>query len=142
METQRRELTQDLFEPLGPEEQDNERIAGPSVGFWKDSWVRLKKNRGALVGLGIILALVSTAYVGPLLSPHGTAEQDLLRAFDNPSSEFWFGTDKFGRDLWEPGVDRHAGLVVHRAAGRAFWTSCWESFTGRFPGFLVDGWTT
>jgi oligopeptide transport system permease protein len=100
METQRRELTQDLFEPLGPEEQDNERIAGPSVGFWKDSWVRLKKNRGALVGLGIILALVSTAYVGPLLSPHGTAEQDLLRAFDNPSSEFWFGTDKFGRDLW------------------------------------------
>lgn len=100
METRKRELTPDLFAPIEADARDSERIAGPSVGFWRDSWGRLKKNRGALLGLAIIFALVSTAYIGPLLSPHGSTDQDLLRRFTSPSSEFWFGTDDFGRDLW------------------------------------------
>jgi sugar phosphate isomerase/epimerase len=41
-------LTPDLFGALKVDEQEGERIAGPPVGFWKDSWIRLKKNRGAL----------------------------------------------------------------------------------------------
>ena len=106
METQRRELTPDLFQPVGASQQDNERIAGPSIGFWKDSWIRLRKNKAAIVSLAVIVLLLAMAFViGPLLTPYSPYEQDLTRRYQGPSAEFWFGTDEFGRDmfarLWE-----------------------------------------
>lgn len=106
METQRRELTPDLFQPIGADQRDNERISGPSIGFWRDSWIRLQKNRAAVVSLVAILALLLMAFVvGPLLTPYTPYEQDLARRYQGPSGEFWFGTDEFGRDmfarLWE-----------------------------------------
>ena len=57
METRRREPTPDLFKTLDVARDEGERIAGPPVGFWKDSWIRLKKNRGALLSLAVILFL-------------------------------------------------------------------------------------
>jgi oligopeptide transport system permease protein len=101
METQRRDLTPDLFRPVELDARENERIAGPPVGFWKDSWGRLKKNRGAVVSLGFIVLLLLMAFViGPLLSRYGVFDQDLARRYTDPNSQFWFGTDEFGRDLW------------------------------------------
>jgi oligopeptide transport system permease protein len=101
METQRRDPTPDLFGPLEVDERERERIAGPPIGFWKDSWIRLKKNRGALVSLVVILVLFTMAFVvGPLLSQYGPYAQDLSRRFAGPSAGFWFGTDEFGRDMW------------------------------------------
>ena len=101
METQRRELTPDLFKPADVSAQEGERIAGPPVGFWKDSWRRLKKNRGALISLGVIIFLFAMAFViGPLVSPHSPYSQNLSRGYLGPTSEYWFGTDKFGRDMW------------------------------------------
>ena len=106
METQRRELTPDLFQPIGAGQRDNERISGPSIGFWRDSWIRLQKNKAAVVSLGVIVVLLLMAFViGPLLTPYSPYEQDLARRYQGPSGEFWFGTDEFGRDmfarLWE-----------------------------------------
>jgi oligopeptide transport system permease protein len=101
MDTKRRDLTPDLFGGLNVDEQEGERIAGPPIGFWKDSWIRLKKNRGALVSLVIIILLFAMAFViGPLLSQYGPYAQDLSRRYLEPTSQFWFGTDEFGRDMW------------------------------------------
>ncbi len=100
MATRRRELTPDLFEPIKTGQQASERIAAPPIGFWRDSWRRLKKNRGAYLGLVVIVVLIAAAYVGPLLSPYTPYGQDLARRFVGPSPEFWFGTDDFGRDMW------------------------------------------
>jgi oligopeptide transport system permease protein len=101
METQRRDLTPDLFGALKIDETEGERLAGPPVGFWKDSWLRLKQNRGALISLGVIILLFVMAFVlGPLLSQYGPFAQDLTRRYQGPSAEFWFGTDEFGRDMW------------------------------------------
>jgi len=101
METRRRDLTPDLFGALKIDETEGERLAGPPVGFWKDSWLRLKQNRGALISLGVILLLFVMAFVlGPLLSQYGPFAQDLTRRYQGPSAEFWFGTDEFGRDMW------------------------------------------
>ena len=94
-------LTPDLFEPAEATAQESEKIAGSTVGFWKDSWIRLKRNRGTLVSLAIVVFLFAMAFVlGPLLSQHSPYAQDLTRRFAGPTSEFWFGTDKFGRDMW------------------------------------------
>ena len=80
METRQRELTPDLFEPVSRTDQDSERIAGPSIGFWRDSWIRLKKNKAAVVSLVVIVVLLVMAFIlGPLLSPYSSNEQDLGR---------------------------------------------------------------
>ena len=100
MTSPRRELRPDLFEPMEKAAQASERIAGPSTGFWRASWGRLMKNRGAYLGLVVIVALIAAAYVGPLLSPYSPYGQDLARRFASPSFKFWFGTDDFGRDMW------------------------------------------
>lgn len=101
METQRRDLTPDLFGSLEIDQAESERIAGPPIGFWKDSWIRLKKNRGAVISLAIIVLLFAMAFViGPLLSQYGPYAQDLTRRYLGPSASFWFGTDGFGRDMW------------------------------------------
>jgi oligopeptide transport system permease protein len=101
METRHRELDPGLFEPAEVSAQEGERIAGPPVGFWKDSWIRLKKNRGAVISLAILILLFAMAFVvGPLLSPYSPYGQELARRFTGPSAQFWFGTDEFGRDMW------------------------------------------
>jgi oligopeptide transport system permease protein len=101
METQHRDLTPDLFGSIKVDEAEGERLAGPPIGFWKDSWTRLKKNRGALASLVVIVTLFAMAFViGPLLSQYSPYAQDLTRRFVGPSASFWFGTDEFGRDMW------------------------------------------
>jgi oligopeptide transport system permease protein len=101
METQRKDLTPDLFGSIEVDEPEGERIAGPPVGFWKDSWIRLKKNRGALISLGILVLLFLMAFIlGPLLSQYSPYAQDLSRRYLGPTTTFWFGTDEFGRDMW------------------------------------------
>ncbi|HEX2180957.1 MAG TPA: ABC transporter permease [Rubrobacteraceae bacterium] len=101
METERRDLTPDLFGSIKVDETEGERLAGPPIGFWKDSWIRLKKNRGALASLAILILLFALAFViGPLLSQYSPYAQDMTRRYAGPSAAFWFGTDEFGRDMW------------------------------------------
>ena len=100
MEPQRRELAPELFEPVGSSTPDSHEIAGLSISLWQNSWRRLKRNRGALTGLVVILVLMVLAAIGPLVSPHTPYEQDLSSQFVGPSSQHWFGTDDFGRDMW------------------------------------------
>lgn len=101
METQSRNLTPDLFGRLQTDAREAERLSGPPVGFWKDSWLRLRKNRGALISLAVILVLFLMAFVlGPLLSQYSPYAQELTRRYQGPGGGFWFGTDEFGRDMW------------------------------------------
>ncbi|MBM6956238.1 ABC transporter permease [Ligilactobacillus salivarius] len=56
-------LSPDSFEPLTKgEAQDNEKIAAPSLTFTQDVWLRLKKNKGAVVSLIVILLMVIVAF--------------------------------------------------------------------------------
>jgi len=101
VDTRRRDPTPDLFRTLDVDRREGERIAGPPVGFWKDSWIRLKKNRGAVISLAILTLLFALAFViGPLLSQYSSYAQDMSRRYTGPSASFWFGTDEFGRDMW------------------------------------------
>jgi len=95
-------LTQDLFEPVKTSARDAEELSGPPVGFWSDAWRRLKRNRIALVAGGIIFLVFILAVVGPWLTPYTPFAQDLERQYREPSlSVFWFGTDEFGRSMFD-----------------------------------------
>ena len=60
---------------------------------------KLLRNPSAVVGLGILLMLVVVSIVGPFIvqSPY---EQNTAMKLLPPSSEHWFGTDDFGRDVF------------------------------------------
>ena len=46
------------------------------------------------------LAMIILAFIGPLLAPHDPYEVDFANRFIPPSSEFFFGTDATGRDVF------------------------------------------
>ena len=48
-----------------------------SFSFSNQTWKRLKKNKGALVGLGIIAVAACIAIFGYLLAPDGSHNADL-----------------------------------------------------------------
>ncbi len=67
--------------------------------LWRDAWYRLRRNRLAVVGLGIIVVLLVAAIVGPSLSPYDFLSQDLAQRNQSPSWAHLFGTDDLGRDV-------------------------------------------
>ena len=104
METSKRQITftPDLFEPIERSAQEAERISGPPVSFWSDAWRRLKRNRIAVAAGALICLVLVLAFAGPWLTPHTAYEQVLERQYKEPSlSGFWFGTDEFGRSMFD-----------------------------------------
>lgn len=69
------------------------------TSLWSDAWHRLRQNRLAVFGGGALLVIVVACVLGPLLSPYGYEEQDLLNTFSPPTAAHWLGTDQLGRDL-------------------------------------------
>ena len=72
----------------------------PSLRYWQDAWLRLKKDKMAIAGLCLIVLLMLLALIGPMLSSIGYADQDFNNVNAGPSYEHWFGTDSLGRDLF------------------------------------------
>jgi len=60
---------------------------------------RFVRNRMAAAGLVILLLVILVALVAPYLAPYSPVTQNLMRRFEPPSAEHWFGTDELGRDI-------------------------------------------
>ena len=89
------------FTPLALAKGDTAGVAsGPSLSYWQDAWLRLKKDKAAMLGLIFILALLLFAIIGPAFSPYSYGDQNFMQANLAPSAEHWFGTDSLGRDLF------------------------------------------
>ena len=50
-----------------------------SKNFWQDAWAQLKRNKLAIVGMIGLILIVILAFIGPMLSHHDYAEQDVNR---------------------------------------------------------------
>lgn len=81
--------------------QSSDTIAIHEVsGPWRDAWKAFRKNKTALLGLGLILFFIIIAIIAPYIAPYGYKDQQLMDRLKPPSSAHWFGTDDFGRDLF------------------------------------------
>lgn len=62
-------------------------------------WRRFKKNRRALLGLGILIFLVFLAVFANVVSPYDPTVQDIPNKLQGPSMAHLMGTDQYGRDI-------------------------------------------
>ena len=86
------------------------------AGPWKRAWRRLKRRRGALLGLAVVLMFVALALFAPWLAPQDPIATSWGAIRKAPSVEHWFGTDEIGRDVfarvvWGTRASLLAGVV-------------------------------
>ncbi|MFC4104043.1 ABC transporter permease [Paenibacillus xanthanilyticus] len=80
--------------------QPQQAGAAASTSPWLEGWRSFRKNKMALVGLGIIVFFVLVAIAAPLLTSYDYKAQDLMNRLQKPSGDHWFGTDDLGRDIY------------------------------------------
>jgi dipeptide transport system permease protein len=81
-----------------------EQPAAPP-GPWREFWLSFSRSRGAMIGLGLVVALLLLAMFAEVVAPHPPNEQ-YREAFLTPpawaeggSLRFILGTDPVGRDI-------------------------------------------
>ena len=71
-----KQLPAESFERITIDSSHAERITKPSLSFWQDAWLRIRKNKAAIVSMSYIAFIIIMAFVGPHVRPHD-AEQTL-----------------------------------------------------------------
>ncbi len=79
---------------------EKEHIAAPASSMIADAWARLRKNKAAVVSLGILIVIILLAIFAPVFSKYDFAFTDYSNVYSTPAKEHIFGCDQFGRDLW------------------------------------------
>ncbi|MCL1697940.1 MULTISPECIES: nickel transporter permease [unclassified Lysinibacillus] len=103
-----------------------------AVGPWREGWRSFKKSKISLVGVGIVLFFVILAIFGPLIAPEGINEQNFSKRLSAPSSEHWFGTDDFGRDIFSRVIH---GASISLKVG--FFSVILSAVVGSFLGIIA-----
>ena len=73
-------------------------------------WLAFRRNKTAMFGGIMAVIIVLVALFAPLLSPHDPLEQNVLVRLSPSSSEYWLGTDDFGRDV----LEKPSGISLDR----------------------------
>ena len=66
---------------------------------WRMAIRRFARNRLAVIGLFILLAITLFCVLGPLFSPYDLYEYNSKNKNASPSAQHWLGTDNLGRDV-------------------------------------------
>ncbi len=72
----------------------------PSMGYWQDAWIRLKKDKAAMAGMIFIGLMMVAAIFIPMISGISYEDQDFASTNMAPTMEHIFGTDNLGRDMF------------------------------------------
>lgn len=67
----------------------------------QEVWHRLKKNKGAMLGLALVIALALVALLANVMLDYDTQVigQNLTQRLQKPSASHIMGTDEYGRDI-------------------------------------------
>ena len=94
------DLPDEEFALLDDSEKDSEFVAMESKTYFQDAWSRFRRNRLALVSFVFLAIVVLLAIFAPMFSSYTYDGMDYTQINAMPSAAHWFGTDKFGRDIF------------------------------------------
>src|SRR4029453_3541007 len=116
----------------------------------KNAAWELWRNRLATVGAVMVLILFLVAALPALIATHDPVKQNYREMLQGPSAAHYFGTDKFGRDIWSRGVwgaQRSAFISVLRVPAGVIGGVPLGTISGYYGGKLdavlmrvVDAW--
>jgi peptide/nickel transport system permease protein len=69
-------------------------------GLARDTFRKMRRNPGAMVGLVVLILIILSALLAPVLAPHDPILQNTQAIRKAPSLHHLFGTDTFGRDVF------------------------------------------
>ena len=122
--------------------QKTRSLAQLPEGQWSIVKRQFLKNRLAVVGALIILALYLVAFLCPFLAPYDPVEQGdrVQERLLSPSAEHLLGTDRFARDVFSRIIygSRISLLVGFLAMGLAVTLG---TAVGAVAGYYGGGWT-
>ena len=83
---------------------------------WARAWRRLRRRKGAMVALFVVVFLIAVAVFAPLVAPYDPTLTSFTQVRKPPTWAHWFGTDEVGRDvlsrvIWGARASLSAGLV-------------------------------
>ena len=93
-------IPEELLAGLSDTEREMESINRPSISYWRNCWIRLKKDKLAMLGIAIVVLMTLAAIFVPMFSPYTYDQTDFGNALQWPNSAHLFGTDKMGRDIF------------------------------------------
>lgn len=93
-------LQDEMFTVVGKDAENFNAITRPSLTYWQDAWIRLRKNKVAMLGLSIMIVYIILAIFGPYMTKFKYLTTDYSNTDALPSAQHWLGTDPLGRDLW------------------------------------------
>jgi peptide/nickel transport system permease protein len=90
--------------------------ASPKSTPAQRAWRRLRRRRGAMLGLAVVLMFVLLAVFAPWIAPMDPIATSWSAIRKAPSAAHWFGTDDIGRDvlsrvIWGTRASLLAGVV-------------------------------
>ena len=79
----------------------NIKLRTKKKSMLKEVWRRMRKNKGAMIGLVILIIFGTAAILANVISPESnvTTQKAAIR-LTGPTAEHIFGTDAYGRDLF------------------------------------------
>lgn len=70
-------VMKEMFTPIDRHLVNSEEISKPSLNYWQDAWLRVRKNKAAIVSLVVLVLLTIMAIIGPNINGYGYNEQNL-----------------------------------------------------------------
>ncbi|MBI2563523.1 MAG: ABC transporter permease [candidate division NC10 bacterium] len=86
--------------PASPEALRNPQWKTSGASPWQDAFRRLRRNRLAMLGMGILLCFVLAALLAPWIAPYPFDRTNLPYGAKPPTPTHLLGTDELGRDLF------------------------------------------
>lgn len=93
-------IRDELFTPAERDDREMEYIAREQHSAVYDGWIRLRKNKAAVVSFVVLVIIILFAVIAPFFCKYTYYDTDYSLKLKAPSAEHPFGTDQFGRDQW------------------------------------------
>jgi peptide/nickel transport system permease protein len=87
-------------EAIAPEGGAPDVIAVAAIPPRRALWKKFLRQPVTAIGLTVIVLFILMAFFAPWLSPHDPLRQNIMAMSRPPSDLNWFGSDRFGRDIF------------------------------------------